>query len=90
MPGNYVTNYNIFLCYLSSYNFGEVIIMKEPKEKLIITKKLKGEDGHKVFSVRLKDETVEKLDVLSKESNRTRNDLINMLLDYALVNYVVT
>ena len=63
--------------------------MKEPKEKLIITKKLKGEDGHKVFSVRLKDETVEKLDVLSKESNRTRNDLINMLLDYALVNYVV-
>ena len=32
--------------------------MKEPKQKLIITKKLKGDDEHKVFSIRLKDETV--------------------------------
>ena len=60
--------------------------MKQPKEKLIITKKLKGEDGHKVFSVRLKDETVAKLDKLSKETDRTRNDLINMLLDFAIEN----
>ena len=33
--------------------------MKEPKQTLIITKKLKGEDGHKTFSVRLKDGVVE-------------------------------
>ena len=56
------------------------------KEKLIIKKKLKGEDGYKTFSIRIKDETVDKLDELSKKSNRSRNDLINMLLDYAIKN----
>jgi predicted DNA-binding protein len=60
--------------------------MKESKPKLIITKKPKGEDGHKVFSIRIKDETVEKLDVLARKSNRSRNDLINVLLDYAMKN----
>ena len=58
--------------------------MKTPKEKLIITKKLKGEDGHKVFSIRIKDETVERLDDLSQKTNRSRNDLINILLDFAM------
>lgn len=57
------------------------------KEKLIINKKqLKGEDGYKTFSIRIKDETVDKLDVLSKETNRSRNELINILLDYAIEN----
>ena len=57
--------------------------MKEPKEKLIITKRPKGEDGHKVFSIRVKDDTVERLDELAAKTNRSRNDLINLLLDYA-------
>ena len=57
------------------------------KEKLIINKKqLKGEDGYKTFSIRIKDETVDKLDDLSKETNRSRNELINILLDYAIKN----
>ena len=57
------------------------------KEKLIINKKqLKGEDGYKTFSKRIKDETVDKLDALSKETNRSRNELINILLDYAIEN----
>ena len=60
--------------------------MKEPKQKLIITKKLKGEDGHKTFSIRLKDETVARLDDIAQRTNRSRNDLINMLLDYAMDN----
>lgn len=56
-------------------------------EKLIINKKnLKGEDGYKTFSVRMKEETVEKLNELSKESNRSRNELINILLEYAVNN----
>lgn len=58
--------------------------MKEPKQKLIITKKPKGEDGHKVFSIRLKDETVARLDDIAQKTNRSRNDLINVLLDYAM------
>jgi predicted DNA-binding protein len=58
--------------------------VRQPKQKLIITKKLKGEDGHKIFSVRIKDETVARLDSLSHLTNRSRNDLINMLLDFAM------
>ncbi|MBP3327530.1 MAG: CopG family transcriptional regulator [Clostridia bacterium] len=57
------------------------------KDKLIINKKsLKGEDGYKTFSIRIKDETVAKLDDLAKETNRSRNELINILLDYAMNN----
>ena len=57
------------------------------KEKLIINKKsLKGEDGYKTFSIRIKEETVANLDKLAEETNRSRNELINILLDYAIVN----
>ncbi len=56
-------------------------------EKLIINKKnLKGEDGYKTFSIRVKDEIVFKLNELSKETNRSRNELINILLEYAINN----
>jgi predicted DNA-binding protein len=57
------------------------------KEKLIINRKaLKGEDGYKTFSIRIKDETVAQLDLLAAETNRSRNELINILLDYAIEN----
>lgn len=57
------------------------------EDKLIINKKnLKGEDGYKTFSVRIKEETVVKLNKLSEETNRSRNELINILLDYAIDN----
>lgn len=57
------------------------------KKKLIITKKgLKGEDGHKVFSIRIKDETVEALDKISAETNRSRNELINIFIEYGINN----
>ncbi len=57
------------------------------KEKLIIKKKsLKGEDGYKTFSIRIKEETVAELEKIAKESNRSRNDIINILLDYAIDN----
>lgn len=56
-------------------------------EKLIIQKKsLKGEDGYKTFSIRIKDETVARLDSVARETNRSRNELINTLLDFALNN----
>ena len=57
------------------------------KEKLIIRKKgIKGEDGYKTFSIRIREEIVEKLDEFSKETGRSRNELIGMLLDYAIEN----
>ncbi len=57
------------------------------KEKLVIKKKaIKGEDGYKTFSIRIKDETVASLDILAQKTNRSRNELINLLLDYAIEN----
>lgn len=56
-------------------------------EKLVITKKSqRGDDGYKIFSIRIKDETVEKITALSAETDRSRNELINILLDFALAN----
>ncbi len=57
------------------------------EEKLIINKKsLKGEDGYKTFSIRIKEDTVANLDDLVHRTNRSRNELINILLDFAIRN----
>ncbi len=57
------------------------------KDKLIITKKpIKGEDGYKTFSIRIKEDLAERLNTLAQKSNRSRNDLIQALLDYAVEN----
>ena len=56
-------------------------------EKLVISKKpLKGEDGYKTFSIRVKDETVDALEQIVSVTNRSRNEIINILLDYAIDN----
>lgn len=51
-----------------------------------ITKKShrRGDDGYKVVSVRMKDELIARLDELSAKTNRSRNELINLLLDAAI------
>ena len=55
------------------------------KETFIkITKRMRGEDGYKVFSVRIKNETASALDELSQRTDRSRNELIGMILDYAV------
>lgn len=41
----------------------------------------KGEDGYKVISVRIKEGTLQKIDDLSQKSNRSRNELINIILE---------
>ncbi len=46
-------------------------------KKLIVKKKsLKGDDGYKTFSIRVKDETVAIHNKISSETNRSRNYLI--------------
>ena len=56
------------------------------KQEIRISKKStsRGDDGHKVVSVRMKDETIARLDQLAFENNRSRNEVINILLDSAL------
>ena len=55
-------------------------------EKITIKKKsnVRGDDGYKIVSVRMKDEMIAQLDELSAATNRSRNKLINLLLDSAL------
>ena len=62
------------------------------KQEIRISKKSmhKGDDGHKVVSVRMKDDTMARLDELSAQTNRSRNELINMLLEAALEIVTVT
>lgn len=51
-----------------------------------ITRKVakKGEDGYKIVSVRMKDDLLAQLDSLSEKTNRSRNELINILLSSAI------
>lgn len=55
-------------------------------EEIKITKKThrKGDDGYKIVSVRMKEELIDRLDKLSEETNRSRNELINILVDSAI------
>lgn len=46
----------------------------------------KGDDGFKVISVRIREGTLEKIDDLAQKSNRSRNELINILLDSSVDN----
>ena len=52
-------------------------------EEIRIKKKVakRGDDGYKIVSVRMKDELICKLDQLSADTNRSRNELINLLLE---------
>ncbi len=56
--------------------------------KLIITKKknIRGEDGYKVFSIRVREETLIAIDSIASKTNRSRNEIINICLDYAINN----
>ena len=55
-------------------------------KEIKITKKAprRGDDGYKIVSVRIKEEMLERLDRLAAQTNRSRNELINLLLDSAM------
>ena len=56
-----------------------------PKEKLVISsKKYRGETS--VISIRLPDELVKTLDAVAEETGRTRNEVIQKSLAFALDN----
>lgn len=56
------------------------------KKPVIKKRELMGDDGYKIFSIRIKEETSKKLDALSQETNRSRNELINIMLDWSIDN----
>lgn len=59
-------------------------------DALIVTvKRPKGEDGYRTFSVRLREPVVNRMNDISKETGRSRNELIGMFLEYALEHYTL-
>ena len=48
--------------------------------------KRRGEDGSKIISVRIKEETLVALDKLAAEANYSRNELINLILSHGIQN----
>ncbi len=59
-------------------------------DNLIITpKRAKGEDGYKTFSIRIKEDIVDKIDGISQKTGRSRNELIGMFLDFAIDRCII-
>lgn len=56
----------------------------EPEIKITKKAPRRGDDGYKIVSVRMKEEMLERLDQLAAQTNRSRNELINLLLDSAM------
>ena len=58
--------------------------MKE--QKLVLRR---GEDGHRMFSVRMRESIAEQLDEIAAKSNRSRNELINVFMEFAIANCII-
>ena len=69
---------------MSIYNDGD--IGGEGNGKRDFDHKKRGEDGNKVIYLRIKDETLSELDRIANESNRSRNEVINFILEYGVKN----
>ena len=48
--------------------------------------KKRGEDGSKIITVRIREETLAALDRISSEANYSRNELINLILAHGVEN----
>ena len=51
-------------------------------ERIVI--KRKGEDGFRVFSVRVREDVVARIDRIAADSGRSRNEIIGILLEFAV------
>ena len=51
--------------------------------------KPRGEDGYKLISVRIKEDTLRALDKLATDTNYSRNELINLLLRHGVDHVII-
>jgi len=54
------------------------------KEPLRI--KRRGDDGTRIISVRIREDILAALDAVAKESNYSRNELINLMIEHGVNN----
>lgn len=57
---------------------------------VIHPKRAKGEDGYRTFSVRVKEDIVEQVNEIAAKTGRSRNELIGILLEYALEHCTIS
>lgn len=48
--------------------------------------KRRADDGNRIITVRIREDTLSELDRLAAESNRSRNELINIILSHGVKN----
>ena len=48
--------------------------------------KRRADDGYRVISVRIREETLAEIDRLASETNHSRNELINLILAHGVKN----
>ena len=55
-------------------------------EKIIVSKKSRerGNDGYKIISLRIRQDTLDRIEELANKTDRSRNELINILLSAAI------
>lgn len=51
--------------------------------------KKRGEDGSRVISVRIREETLAELDRIAAEANYSRNELINLILAHGIESIIL-
>lgn len=56
---------------------------------VIRPKNRKGEDGYKVFSIRIKEELVDQINEIAAQTGHSRNELIGQFLEYAVEHCVI-
>ena len=54
------------------------------KEPLKIKKK--SDDGHRIISIRIREDILSQVDHIADLSNRSRNEIINMILEHGIQN----
>ena len=59
------------------------------KEKLILTTKKFKADTTTIISARVSIELIKEIDDLAKRTNRNRNEMIQILLSYAVENTII-
>ena len=72
---------------MSIYTIGDIVIERRvivDKEPLKI--KRRGEDGYRVISVRIREDTLQELERIAAETNYSRNELINIILRHGVQN----
>ena len=79
-----ISNNIILNTILSIYNYIKLERMCDPMGDTNLKIKRRGEDGYKLISVRIREETLEALDKLAAETNYSRNELINLLLRHGV------